>query len=59
MTQLRKLADLPGETLDWPDDRSRSIYRRFMVEHLDPIFESSDAVVARILLGAPEETPSP
>ena len=48
LVQLRKFAALPGRYLDWPDDRSRRIYREFMTGYLEPVFESPDAVVSRI-----------
>jgi hypothetical protein len=48
MFQLERFASLPGSYLDWPDDASRQIYRRFMVEHLETVYESPQAVVCRI-----------
>lgn len=52
--QLRKFADLPGRYLDWPDERSRRIYRDFMTRWIDVVFEDPDAIVARV-----RETPRP
>jgi hypothetical protein len=47
--QLRKFARPPGTYLDWPDDRSRAIYRDFMTRHLEPLYEDEDAIVARVV----------
>lgn len=58
MHQLKRFADLPGETLDWPDERSRRIYRRFMVERLETLFESPEAIVARISVAEAEPGPA-
>ncbi|MGD8374876.1 MAG: glycosyltransferase family 39 protein [Acidobacteriota bacterium] len=46
--QLRKFADLPGRYLDWPDERSRRIYREFMTRWIDVVYDDPDAIVARV-----------
>jgi hypothetical protein len=55
MHQLEKFADLPGTYLDWPHERARQIYREFMVDRLEMVFESPEAVVGRIRFSASGE----
>jgi hypothetical protein len=57
MHQLKQFHDLPGRYLDWPDETSRGIYRRFMTERLEMMYEGEQAVVARIRFSPPGDAP--
>jgi len=61
MYQLQRFADLPTPVayLDWPDERARAIYRDFMVNRLEMLYEGPDAVVARIVFDASPPPPTP